>query len=399
MNEIATITPQRSALQAGAPVAGIVPRTLEDAFRLSQAIHQSGMAPYGLDSSEKVMIAMMSGLELGMPPMQAVQSIAVINNRPCMWGDALIGVIRSYPQCEWIREWIDGSGDDMTAHCETKRRGEVDPVSRSFSVDDAKRAGLWQTEARVTKNSRNGGTYEKDNDSPWYRYPKRMLQMRARAWCLRDTYADILKGMQVREEVEDYRSDQPATQAQSPGLQARLAAKKPASGEIVEGFQPNTETVATPSATDNGTVATTEDMGSGADNSNDEAGEEGAASSASATPSSSRHADQAAPVNTPQQAGAAQNDGLTTRQKVLIATSLLWPAETAVRDGDKTGEEVINRVATALEREHGNAARPFIVAVFNRAISIVRDPQKIKEVRELIAAQIGVEPEELMEQP
>lgn len=41
------------------------------------------------------------------------------------------------------------------------------------------------------------------NDSPWYRYPKRMLQMRARSWALRDSCADILRGLSIREEVED----------------------------------------------------------------------------------------------------------------------------------------------------------------------------------------------------
>ena len=206
MTQIAERTerPMKAALVAGGSVAAIVPQSIEECFRLSEAISQSGMAPYGLDTPQKVMIAMMSGLELGMPPMMAVQSIAVINNRPCMWGDALIGVVRSSSSCTYVKEWIEGDGDHRIAYCETLRKGEPEPVKRQFSVDDAKRAGLWQTLAKVTKQSKSGGTYEKDNDSPWYRFPQRMLQMRARAWCLRDTYPDVLKGMQVREEVEDY---------------------------------------------------------------------------------------------------------------------------------------------------------------------------------------------------
>lgn len=203
MNEIVERKP-KPALVAGGAVSAIIPTSIEECFRLSEAIHSAGMSPYGLDTPQKVMIAMMSGLELGMPPMMAVQSIAVINNRPCMWGDALIGVVRNSGACTYIKEWIEGTGDDRVAFCETQRKGELDPVVRQFSVDDAKRANLWQTEARVTKTGKGGGTYEKDNDSPWYRYPQRMLQMRARAWCLRDVYPDVLKGMQVREEVEDY---------------------------------------------------------------------------------------------------------------------------------------------------------------------------------------------------
>lgn len=240
MNEIAKVEQKKSALVTGGKVAGIVPANIEEAFRLSDAINQSGMAPYGLDTPQKIMIAMLAGMELGMPAMQSVQSVAVINNRPCIWGDALIGVIRSSRDCEYVKEWIEGEGDSMVAWCETKRRGEDEPVRKSFSVDDAKRAGLWQTQARVTKQGRNG-SYEKDNDSPWYKYPKRMLQMRARAWCLRDTYADILKGMQVREEVEDFTGPEKAKDVtpQQPPLHQRLEQARTAtqdSQDEQEGF-------------------------------------------------------------------------------------------------------------------------------------------------------------------
>ncbi|MBA8799201.1 hypothetical protein FHW77_002920 [Agrobacterium sp. RC10-4-1] len=234
MNQIAERTerPSKPALVAGGAISAIVPQSIEESFRLSEAIHMSGMAPSGFDSPQKVMIAMLAGLEIGLPPMAAVQSVAVINNRPCIWGDALIGVVRKSPLCLYVTEWIEGEGDEMIAHCETHRKGEPRPVKMSFSVADAKKAGLWQTEARITKKSRDGGTYQKDNDSPWYKYPKRMLQMRARAWCLRDVYADVTKGMQVREEVEDYQHVGPdnardITPAQ-PSVMARLRAAQEA---------------------------------------------------------------------------------------------------------------------------------------------------------------------------
>lgn len=234
MNQIAERTerPSKPALLAGGAISAIVPQSIEESFRLSEAIHMSGMAPSGFDSPQKVMIAMLAGLEIGLPPMAAVQSVAVINNRPCIWGDALIGVVRKSPLCLYVTEWIEGEGDEMVAHCETHRKGEPRPVKMSFSVTDAKKAGLWQTEARVTKTSKSGGTYQKDNDSPWYKYPKRMLQMRARAWCLRDVYADVTKGMQVREEVEDYQHVGPdnardITPAQ-PSVMARLRAAQEA---------------------------------------------------------------------------------------------------------------------------------------------------------------------------
>lgn len=240
MNNIVEQQNKKPTLSMGGAVSAIVPQDINQAFRLAEAIHQGGMSPYGIETPQKIMIAMLAGMEVGLPPMAAVQSVAVINNRPCMWGDALIGVVRSSGQCEYVKEWIEGEGDQMVAWCETKRRGETEPVRKSFTVDDAKKAKLWSTADRITKRSKGGGTYEADNDSPWYKYPKRMLQMRARAWCLRDTYADILKGMQVREEVEDYQQHQGPDNARDitpamPSVVERLrAAQEPQDAQ--EGF-------------------------------------------------------------------------------------------------------------------------------------------------------------------
>lgn len=188
-------------------------------WELAQAIVSARMAPSGMESAQKVMIAMEAGVELGIPAMASIQSIAIIKGRPCLWGDALIGVVRSSPLCLYVKEWIEGDSDKMIAYCETHRRNEKDPVCRSFSVFDAQRAGLWKT---------------KECDSPWWKYPKRMLQMRARAWCLRDVYADILKGVQIREEVEDYARDAQEAPVSRPTILAKLKAEKPANSE--EGF-------------------------------------------------------------------------------------------------------------------------------------------------------------------
>ena len=183
---------------------GVQLRSLDDAWRFSTMVIQSGLAPFGFDTAQQVLIAIQCGAEVGLPPMQALQSIAVINKRPTIWGDAVPGLVHSGGNCEYIKEWIEGEGDKRTAFCEAKRKDQTEPCRRSFSVADAKKAGLWQTEAIVTRKNRNGGTYEKENDSPWWKYPERMLAMRARSWCLRDSFADALRGLQIREEVEDY---------------------------------------------------------------------------------------------------------------------------------------------------------------------------------------------------
>ncbi|MEP0518591.1 MAG: hypothetical protein ABJO09_00860 [Hyphomicrobiales bacterium] len=158
MNDIAKIDqsiPQpKPTLVTGGAIASIVPSNIEEAFRLSDALHKSAMAPKDLDTTQKVMIAMISGMEVGLPPMAAVQSVAVINNRPSIWGDALIGIVRKSPLCTYVKEWVDGENDDMVAYCETLRKGESEPVLKTFSAKHAMRAGHWQTEKIVTRRAR-----------------------------------------------------------------------------------------------------------------------------------------------------------------------------------------------------------------------------------------------------
>lgn len=237
-NEIALREP-KAPLTTGGSVAPIVPTSAEEAHRMAKLIIASELAPETLKGETAVLAAIVAGMELGLPPMAAVQSIAVINGRPSLWGDGFLAVVRRSPLCLYVQEWIEGEGDAMQAVCETHRDGEPRPIQRTFSVADAKKAGLWSEEARVTRFKKGGqGTYEKDNDSPWYRYPKRMLQMRARAWCLRDVYADVLKGLQMAEEVRDYVGDQShnVTPRQS-RLVSRIGRRERA--QVVEPDQPD----------------------------------------------------------------------------------------------------------------------------------------------------------------
>ena len=183
-NEVTTLT-LRPHLAAGAKPTAIVPTDMESAYRLANAVCSAGMAPKGLDTPEKALVAILHGLEIGLTPMAALQRIAVVNGRPTIWGDGAIGLVRGSGLCEWIKETIEGDGDARVAVCEAKRRGEPESIKRTFSVKDAKQASLW------------------GKAGPWQQYSERMLQMRARAFCLRDGFADVLGGLYLREEIDE----------------------------------------------------------------------------------------------------------------------------------------------------------------------------------------------------
>lgn len=138
----------------------------------------------GIESPEVALIHVQAGAELGLSPIWSLTNILVVHGRPSVWGDALLGLVLGHPECQDVIESFEGEGDTLTAVCDVRRKGRL-PLVRSFSVSDAKKAGLW------------------GKAGPWSAYPKRMLQMRARAFACRDGFADVLRGLSVREEMDD----------------------------------------------------------------------------------------------------------------------------------------------------------------------------------------------------
>lgn len=159
----------------------LAPRDLEQAIQFAELLSKSNMVPKEfVGNPGNILVAVQWGMELGLQPMQAMQNIAVINGRPSLWGDAVIGIVKASPACEYVVEEVS----DTTATCRVKRRGEPEQ-SRTFTAEDAAKAGL------------------RGKAGPWTQYPKRMMQMRARSWALRDVFPDVLRGMPVAEEIMD----------------------------------------------------------------------------------------------------------------------------------------------------------------------------------------------------
>jgi hypothetical protein len=161
------------------------PQSFGELVQFAQMAAKSSMVPPTYKGQpESIMLAIQMGSELGLAPMQSLQNIAVVNGRPTVWGDAVVGLCRQSPVCKDIVETFSGEGDKLVATCTAIRVG-AEPVARSFSVEDAKKAGLW------------------GKAGPWQQYPKRMLQMRARGFAVRDAFPDVLRGLITAEEAAD----------------------------------------------------------------------------------------------------------------------------------------------------------------------------------------------------
>jgi len=167
----------------------LTPHSLAEAFQLAEMMSKSSLVPESFrGKTGDILIAVQLGSEIGLKPMQALSGICVINGRPTVWGDAALAVVLNSGLMENYKEMtneeIEAAGKAVFW---AKRVGLPEPIIREFSIEDAKKARLWNN----------------DKKPIWKDYPFRMLQMRARSWALRDGFADALKGMAIREEVED----------------------------------------------------------------------------------------------------------------------------------------------------------------------------------------------------
>lgn len=166
------------------------PKNLDELIKLSTIMARSGIVPAAMkDKPEDVFVAIGMGIECGLSPFQAVQAVAVVNGRPTIWGDHAKALIDNEANLVSFEEWgQDEAFKNESGWCKiVKKIGDTLAVTeRRFTVEEAKKAGLW-SKAGV-----------------WQNYPGRMLQMRARAFAMRDAFPGALKGLSLREEVEDY---------------------------------------------------------------------------------------------------------------------------------------------------------------------------------------------------
>lgn len=187
------VPPPKAELVAGNNVAPIIPRTIDEVARVASAIIKAGLAPDSYRSGDpqetasRIIVGIMKGAEVGFPPITALSTIAIISGRPCIYGDGAVALAQSRNLIEKFEQRFDGEDgtDNYTCHVLIWRRGQENPYEGHFSLGDAKRARLL------------------NKPGPWLQYPTRMMFNRARAFALRDGFADCLCGLAIAEEIRD----------------------------------------------------------------------------------------------------------------------------------------------------------------------------------------------------
>lgn len=222
MNEITIQNAQRGELLPA-------PKSTAEAMELAKTLASSQLIPKAFQQRPgDVFVAMMWSHSLGIPIVQGLQGIAVINGKPSLYGDALLAVCMGSGQMADIEETVTGSADNLTATCKVTRRGKPTPVVSTFSMVDARAAGLL------------------GKPGPWKQYTSRMLKMRARAFALRDAFPDVLSGIASAEEMQDVEgtATEKATEnvaeqvAKMPRRRSKLPVQAPKAGTEAEVVKP-----------------------------------------------------------------------------------------------------------------------------------------------------------------
>ncbi len=166
----------------------LVPKDLNEAMAFAKMVANSDFVPKAYVGKDgNCLIAMQYGAELGLPPLQAIQNIAVINGKPGIYGDLGKALLLS-KGFKIEEDDVPEIKKNGRARCKvTRPNGE--PAERTFSLEDAKTAGLWA------------------KAGPWSTYPYRQMAWRAFWFAARDNAADVLKGIWGIEELSDYKAD------------------------------------------------------------------------------------------------------------------------------------------------------------------------------------------------
>jgi hypothetical protein len=166
--------------------AGLVLKSAADLKLVAELFINSGVVPHSFDTAAKIAVVVEAGQELGFKPWQSIQNFHIVQGQLGLKSTAIGGLIRSSGVCKHLKQSYSGKEgtDSFCAVVTSQRKDDVTEHETSFSVADAKAAGLWG----------------KDN---WKHYPKDMLMWRALSRHGRAFYGDVLCGFYSAEELAE----------------------------------------------------------------------------------------------------------------------------------------------------------------------------------------------------
>jgi hypothetical protein len=177
-NGAGQMTPMDAPADAYAQRRALMPTSYQEAFSMATAMAKSGL--FAAKTPEQAVTILMTGMELGLMPAQAMRGIYIVQNRPVLSADMMVAICKGSPACNYFT-MLESTPDQ--AVYETHRRGDPKPCTMTYTMEDAKRAGLT-------------------NKDTWKQYPAQLLRARCSSGLARTVYPDLLLGIYTEEEIE-----------------------------------------------------------------------------------------------------------------------------------------------------------------------------------------------------
>ncbi len=165
-----------------------------EGWKIASMMASSEMVPDAFRGKPAaVMMAMQTAKSRGLNPLTAIQQMANIFGRTITYGELPLAEVFASKKLKSFREWwFDPNGEEIKptdfhtpihgAACEVEALDcPQGKIIRIFTIDDAKNANLLDDPKRKT----------------WRQYTKRMLQMRARGWALKDAAPEVTAGLEM----------------------------------------------------------------------------------------------------------------------------------------------------------------------------------------------------------
>lgn len=140
-----------------------------------------------LKTNADFFLVMLKGLEIGIPPMSAVDYIDVIKGKPALSGKGMLALIQGSPACE------DVFVEDFPDHaiCTMKRKGRSQPYVVRFGKAEADQMMVYEKGNMIPLSQKANYKYQ----------PLVMWRWRAISACARLAFPDVIGGMYLAEEL------------------------------------------------------------------------------------------------------------------------------------------------------------------------------------------------------
>jgi DNA-binding protein Fis len=185
--------------------------------------------PKELNTKEKIAVLIMKAKELNMPALEAISHLYVVNQKVAIDSSGMLALILR----SGLAKKIHFGGDGTSAWCEMERKDGVISFKYTFTIEDAKRAGLLSKES-------------------WQKYTKELLVARAISGCARKVFPDVVGGLYTVEELGgeevpelpiELVSEAEETTESAGVVEAEVSAAEQTGEEAVVVFEPEKEEV------------------------------------------------------------------------------------------------------------------------------------------------------------